>query len=120
MLSVLFRINPSIIYRGAVVGIAIATAGYTLTLCSITGGPCSPLKEGTLNCLQNVALSQAVLNIASDFAVLAVPIPTIHNLKLSLKQKISLGCLLALGSGYVFFSGLKHSGRGCGYNLANS
>lgn len=99
MLAVLYRINPSAIYRTFVVGIAVAITAYTLTLCIITGGPCNPLKSGTTVCLENVALSHAVLNIASDLAVVAVPIPTIHGLHLSLKQKISLGCLLALGSG---------------------
>ena len=103
MLSVLYRINPSVIYRSVVVAAAVAILGYTLALCTIAGGPCNPLKPGTLKCLQNVALSQAVLNIASDFAVLAIPIPTIHNLQLSLKQKISLGCLLAVGSAYAAF-----------------
>ncbi|PGH15073.1 hypothetical protein AJ80_05698 [Polytolypa hystricis UAMH7299] len=104
MLAVLYRINPSIIYRSIVVAIAVAIIAYTAALCSITGGPCSPLKEGTLNCLQGVALSHAVLNIASDFAVLAVPIPTIYSLKLTLKQKISLGCLLGVGSGVIICS----------------
>jgi hypothetical protein len=101
MLSVLYRINPSICYRCVVVFVAIAVFAYTLTLCIITGGPCNPLKSGTTKCLENVALSHAVLNIASDFAVVAVPIPTIHSLNFSLKQKISVGCILALGSAYV-------------------
>lgn len=101
ILSVLYRINPSAIYRYTVIGIAVAIFAYTLTLCIITGGPCSPLKDGTLTCLEHVALSGAVLNIASDLAVVAVPIPTIHNLQFSLKQKLTVGCLLALGSGYA-------------------
>lgn len=101
MLCVLYRIDPSLIYRCTVVVIGIAIFGYTLALTIITGGPCSPLKQGTLKCLQNVALSQAVLNIVSDFAVVAVPIRTIHNLHLTTKQKISVGVILAVGSGYV-------------------
>jgi hypothetical protein len=101
MLSVLHRINPSPIYRWVVSGIALAIIAYTAALCTITGAPCNPLKPNTLKCLENVALSHAVLNIASDFAVLAVPIPTIWSLQLSMKQKISLGALLALGSGYA-------------------
>lgn len=101
ILSVLFRINPSIAYRCAVVAVVIMIFGYTLTLCVITGGPCNPLKSGTTQCLENVALAQAVLNIASDCAVVALPIPTIVNLHFSLKQKLTVGCLLALGSGYA-------------------
>lgn len=104
ILAVLYRINPAAIYRYIVVGIGIAIFGYTLALCIITGGPCSPLKLGTTKCLENVALAQAVLNIASDLAVLAVPLPTILGLNLGLKQRITIGCILAVGSAYVLFS----------------
>ncbi|KAJ5917235.1 hypothetical protein N7466_010789 [Penicillium verhagenii] len=104
ILSVLYRINPSMIYRSLVVAVGVAIFAYTLTLCTITGGPCNPLKSGTTKCLENVALAQAVLNIVSDFAVVALPIPTIHRLQLSLKQKVTVGCLLALGSGVVVCS----------------
>ncbi|RMJ17728.1 hypothetical protein CDV36_002568 [Fusarium kuroshium] len=104
ILAILFRINPSIPYRVAVVAIAVAIFAYTLVLCIVAGGPCNPLKEGTLQCLQNVALSHAVLNIASDFAVVAIPIPTIHGLNLSLKQKLSVGSILAAGSFVVICS----------------
>lgn len=99
MLTVMFRIDPSRIYRAVVLSIGIAILAYTVTLTSITGGPCSPLISGTTECLENVALAQAILNIASDFAVLAVPIPTIVGLMSSTKQKVSVGCILALGSG---------------------
>ncbi|KAM0557007.1 hypothetical protein ACHAPJ_005686 [Fusarium lateritium] len=104
MLSVLYRINPSLIYRCTVVAVGVSIFAYTLTLCSITGGPCNPLHAGTTKCLQNVALAQSVLNIASDFAVVAVPIPTIHSLNFSLKQKMSVGCILAVGSGHLLDS----------------
>ena len=102
ILSVLFQINPARIYRCLVVAVALAIFAYTLTLCIITGGPCNPLHAGTTACLENVALSQAVLNIASDLAVIAIPIPTIHRLHFSEKQKVTVGCLLTLGSRYAF------------------
>ncbi|KGO62552.1 hypothetical protein PEX2_045780 [Penicillium expansum] len=104
ILSVLFQINPAKIYRYLVVALAVAIFAYTLTLCIITGGPCNPLHAGTTTCLKNVALSQAVLNIASDLAVIAIPIPTIHSLHFSAKQKAMVGCLLALGSGVIICS----------------
>ncbi|KAK6080305.1 integral membrane protein [Seiridium cupressi] len=104
MLAVLYRINPSRTYRSVVVAAGIAIFAYTLTLCVITGGPCNPLKSGTTTCLENVALSQAALNIASDFAVVAIPIPTIHGLNLSRRQKLSVAALMALGSGVVICS----------------
>ncbi|KAL2757321.1 hypothetical protein ACRALDRAFT_2100732 [Sodiomyces alcalophilus JCM 7366] len=98
ILAVLYQIDPSIVYRTFAVLVAVAIFIYTLACCIITGGPCSPLKEGTLQCLENIALSHAVLNIASDFAVIAIPIPTILKLQLSAKQKISVGCILTIGS----------------------
>lgn len=101
MLAVLFRINPARTYRAMIIGIGIGIFVYTLALTSITGGPCNPLKSGTTLCLENVALAQAILNIASDFAVLLAPIPTVLGLTTSKKQKISISCILALGSGYA-------------------
>jgi hypothetical protein len=102
ILTVLFQINPTRVYRYIIVAVVAAILTYTLALCIITGGPCSPLHLGTKVCLQKVALSHAVLNIVSDFAVITIPIPTIHALHSSKKQKITVGCLLALGSRYVF------------------
>lgn len=98
MLVVLYRINPSNGYRFLVATLGVAIFVYTLALASITGGPCNPLHSGTTTCLENVALSHAVLNITSDLAVVVTPIPTIHRLVTSTRQKISVGCLLAVGS----------------------
>jgi hypothetical protein len=101
ILSVLYRINPSTTYRYLVIAVTVAIFAYTITLCTITGAPCNPLKSGTTKCLENVALAQAVLNIATDLAVISLPIPTIHALQSSWKQKLTVGSLIALGSGYV-------------------
>lgn len=102
ILTVLFQISPAKVYRYTVVAVAVAIFVYTLVLCIIVGGPCSPLQLGTTVCLKKVTLAHAVLNIVSDLAVIAIPIPTIYALHSSKKQKITVGCLLALGSGYVF------------------
>ncbi|KAL2256502.1 hypothetical protein VTK26DRAFT_1569 [Humicola hyalothermophila] len=104
MLFVLYQINPARSYRYTVIGIGVSIFAYTLALTTITGGPCNPFKAGTTKCLENVALSQSVLNIASDFAVILTPIPTIHGLELSLRQRISIGAILAVGSGVVICS----------------
>ncbi|KAL4772317.1 hypothetical protein BDW60DRAFT_216680 [Aspergillus nidulans var. acristatus] len=104
ILSVLYSTNPAFVYRIAVIGTAVFIFAYTLALCIITGGPCSPLKDGTLQCLKKVALSGAVLNISSDLIVISLLIPEIHNLQLQLKQKVTVGGLLALGSGVIVCS----------------
>ncbi|CAP70533.1 uncharacterized protein PODANS_3_5990 [Podospora anserina S mat+] len=105
MLTVLFKINPSATYRICVVVIGVCIFAYTLVLTYLTGGPCTPLKgDETIKCLMNVAISQSVLNIASDIAVILLPIPTIISLQLSFKQKLSVGGILALGSAVVICS----------------
>lgn len=99
MLVVLYKINPSVIYRCVVAGIGIAIFGYTLTLTTLTGGPCNPkYGEATIKCLMNVASAQSILNIISDVAVILVPIPTIIALNLSRRQKMSVALILAVGS----------------------
>ncbi|KAM7223543.1 hypothetical protein V8F06_001017 [Rhypophila decipiens] len=105
MLFILFKINPAILYRILVVVIGLCILGYTVTLSAITGGPCNPnLGLESLTCLQNVALSHAVLNIASDLAVIALPIPTIFSLNFSLRTKLTVCLMLALGSMVVVCS----------------
>lgn len=99
MLLVLFEINPAILYRVLVVLVGLSILGYTAALSTITGVPCNPnLGTESLVCLQNVALSHAVLNIASDLAVIALPIPTVFSLNFSLRTKITVCLILALGS----------------------
>ncbi|KAM7184565.1 hypothetical protein V8F20_012175 [Naviculisporaceae sp. PSN 640] len=99
MVIVLFQINPSIVYRVLAVLIGLSILGYTVALSAITGGPCNPnLGTESLQCLQNVALSHAILNIVSDLAVIALPIPTIFSLNFSLRTKLTVCCMLALGS----------------------
>ncbi|KAK5652847.1 hypothetical protein OQA88_9513 [Cercophora sp. LCS_1] len=104
ILVVLFKINPSVIYRWIVAGVGFAIFAYTFALTYITGDPCNPLKEGKMQCLMGVALAQSVLNIASDLAVIILPIPTIHSLQLSMKQKVTVACILALGSAVIVCS----------------
>ncbi|KAK4179452.1 hypothetical protein QBC36DRAFT_322459 [Triangularia setosa] len=105
MLTVLFKINPSVRYRICVAVVGMCIFAYTLVLTYLTGGPCTPLKgDETIKCLMNVAVAQSVLNIASDIAVILLPIPTIISLQLSFKQKLSVGAILGLGSAVVICS----------------
>lgn len=104
MLVVLYQINSSVSYRVVIAGMGISIFAYTLTLTSITGGPCNPKNgAGTTKCLMNVAFAQAILNIASDIGVIIAPIPTIVSLNLSVRQKMSVVVLLTVGSAYVYF-----------------
>jgi len=71
-----------------------------VTFTVLFSGPCNPLlgTPESLLCLNNIAVSQAVLNIVTDGVIILLPIPTIHALHMPLKQRITVGCILALGS----------------------
>lgn len=93
------RINPRYQFRLALYGIAFICIVYTLVFSVILSVPCNPLKPGTTTCLNNIALSQAILNISTDGVLLIMPVVTLWDLKMERKQKFAVGCILALGSG---------------------
>ncbi|KAL8349176.1 hypothetical protein RB601_002007 [Gaeumannomyces tritici] len=104
ILCVLYRINPSRAHHAAVATIGFAIFTYTVVACAVAAGPCGSLDAAAVACVSDVALVHAVLNIASDLAVVAAPIPTVHSLGLSLCQRLSVGLILALGSAVVVYS----------------
>ncbi|KAK7749067.1 hypothetical protein SLS62_008462 [Diatrype stigma] len=55
-------------------------------------------------CLNNIAISQAVLNILTDFVLIFLPMPMLYHLKMPLKKKIIIGITFALGSTVVLAS----------------
>ncbi|PNP51922.1 hypothetical protein FNYG_15863 [Fusarium nygamai] len=101
------RIIPN---RGFQLGIYAVAAGiviYTLVFTIMLAWPCHPLKPGTTTCVVNLTISQGVLNIVSDAIVIVLPIPLIHRLNMPLKQRITAGILLALGSAVVIISCIR-------------
>ena len=62
--------------------------------------PCDPMlgTPESAVCLNKVAIAQAVINIVTDVIIIALPIPTIYHLHMPMKQKISVGVILGLGS----------------------
>lgn len=93
------RINPGRAYRLILYSIAAACTVYTLVFTVVLAAPCNPLREGTATCLNNIALAQAILNISTDGVLVIMPVVTIWSLQMPVKQKIAVGCILALGSG---------------------
>lgn len=77
--------------------IAAAIIIYTTVFTVLTVGPCDPL-TGNLQCLNNVGGAHAALNILTDLIVIILPIPLIHTLQMPVRQKISVGVLMTLGS----------------------
>ncbi|KAM7219432.1 puromycin-sensitive aminopeptidase [Rhypophila decipiens] len=101
ILVLYWRISPERYFRWAIIATAFILISYTVAITAIFAGPCNP-SLGTPEsavCLNNVAVSQAVINIVTDGMMIVMPLPTIHALHMPLKQKITVGIILGLGSG---------------------
>ncbi len=100
ILVLYWRISPNNLFRVCIIGIAVVLIGYTVTFTVLFSGPCNPLlgTPESATCLNNIAVSQAVLNIVTDGVIILLPIPTIHALHMPLKQRVTVGIILALGS----------------------
>lgn len=99
LLVLYHRINPGRRYRLALYAIAAAVIIYTLVFTVILSVPCNPLHTGTTTCLNNLALAQAILNIVTDGVLIIMPMVTLWGLQMERKQKVTVGFILALGSG---------------------
>ncbi|KAI0847484.1 hypothetical protein F5Y00DRAFT_263634 [Daldinia vernicosa] len=104
LLVLYIRLNPSKLFRACVFVSGFLISAYTITFTVLFLGPCNPLSVGTGTCLNDVAISQAVLNIFFDVVIILLPIPMVHNLHLPLKQRAAIGFLIALGSAVVIVS----------------
>jgi hypothetical protein len=71
---------------------------YTIATTVVVGAGCKPTDPAKTQCINNLALAQAVLNIASDFFVIILPLPVCYALHIPRGQKIALALILAAGS----------------------
>ncbi|KAF4965114.1 hypothetical protein FSARC_7053 [Fusarium sarcochroum] len=101
------RLIPNMVFRICLYTTAAFLIVYTLVFTILLAGPCHPLKPGTGTCVVNLTISQAVLNIVSEAIVIILSIPLIHGLNMPLKQRITVGLLLALGSAVVIVSCIR-------------
>ncbi|KAF5715043.1 puromycin-sensitive aminopeptidase [Fusarium mundagurra] len=107
ILILYYRLIPNTGFRIGIYAVAAGLIIYTIVFTILLAWPCHPLKAGTETCIVNLTISQAVLNIVSDAIVIILPIPLIHRLKMPLKQRITAGVLLALGSAVVIISCIR-------------
>ncbi|KAH7268578.1 hypothetical protein B0J15DRAFT_592104 [Fusarium solani] len=107
ILVLYYRLIPNSRFRIALYAVAAGLVIYTLVFTILLAGPCHPQKPGTNTCVVNLTISQAVLNIVSDVIVIVLPIPLIHRLNMRLKQRVTVGLLLALGSAVVIVSCIR-------------
>lgn len=98
MLCLYFRINPFGYFRLVIFSTAGGLIIYTVIMTALLAGPCNMSKADTAVCLSNIAIAQSVLNITSDLVLVVIPIPMIHKLQLSLRERVALGGVLGLGS----------------------
>ena len=88
-----------------VMGGVFAYASVSLLTTIFTCRPISAWWEFSLakNCLDFIEVSKAVaaLNIATDVAIILLPLPGLKRLMLPLAQKIALMAVFALGMLYV-------------------
>ncbi|KAF5018397.1 hypothetical protein F66182_9626 [Fusarium sp. NRRL 66182] len=104
ILSVLYRISPARSYQITVYAIAASILIYTITFTALLSGPCNPRDMGSGACLNNVAISQVVLNIASDLSIIILPLPTLYHLQIRFRQKLVVGTILSIGSAVLIAS----------------
>ncbi|KAF2496863.1 hypothetical protein BU16DRAFT_537996 [Lophium mytilinum] len=98
------RVNPNKWFRICVYIIAFIITAYSLATIFIVGAGCQPTDAANENCLNQLALRQAILNIATDFAMMVMPLPMLIKLQMPLPQKIVLGFVFMIGSSVVFTS----------------
>ena len=93
-----FRLNPDRWFRMAVWFLMFMVFAYTIATTVIVAAGCKPTDPSKTQCINNLALAQAILNIASDFLIIALPLPMIWKLHIPRGQKIALAFILGGGS----------------------
>jgi hypothetical protein len=71
---------------------------YTIATTVIVAAGCKPSDPSKTQCINNLAIAQSILNIASDFFVIVLPLPMCYALHLPMGQKIGVTLILAAGS----------------------
>lgn len=102
LLALYHRLDPDRTSRGCIYALALLVFGYSLAITIVAAGPCNPQTHTDQKCLTDLNLFMAIINILTDFFILCLPIPMLRRLQLPTKQKILLGLVFALGSGYDF------------------
>ncbi|OCK83948.1 hypothetical protein K432DRAFT_401566 [Lepidopterella palustris CBS 459.81] len=98
------RVNPNKWFRACLYIIALIITSYSLATIFIVGAGCQPTESSHGYCLNQLALWQSILNIATDFLMMLIPLPMLYKLQLPVRQKIALGFIFMVGSSVVFTS----------------
>lgn len=106
LLLIFRRIATAKGHRLAIHAVMAVVVGYSIALIVVLIFQCNPIARAwdltivTGSCINRPAVyvATASVNIATDFAILLLPIPIVLSLKLPLLQKIGLGVMFAVGS----------------------
>ncbi|KAG5772141.1 hypothetical protein H9Q72_001547 [Fusarium xylarioides] len=112
LLSMYLRIFPSRNFRLASALIAAVVIGWWIAICAVCIFQCHPIKKawmpwldyGTCINLKASFIGNAIPNIATDIAILCLPVRPILKLQVNMAQKLSLLVIFLLGSFVLFAS----------------
>jgi len=104
ILLLYLRLNPKTWFRWCVWFLMFTIFVYTIATTIIVAAGCKPTDPSKTQCINDLALAQAVLNIASDFFVIVLPLPMCYELHIPRGQKVVLALILAAGSFVVVAS----------------
>ncbi|RBA19152.1 aspartyl-tRNA synthetase [Fusarium proliferatum] len=112
LLSMYLRIFPSRNFRLASAIIAAVVIGWWIAICAVCIFQCHPIKKawmpwldyGTCINLKASFIGNAIPNIATDIAILCLPVGPILKLQVNMAQKLSLLVIFLLGSFVLFAS----------------
>ncbi|KAF2707632.1 hypothetical protein K504DRAFT_535270 [Pleomassaria siparia CBS 279.74] len=107
ILLLLHRINPDKKFRLAIYSIMFTIFTYTIATTIIVAASCKPSNPAKTKCLNDLAVAQAALNIASDGAVILLPIPMVIKLQVPALQKLSVCLVITVASFVVVCSAVR-------------
>lgn len=97
LLIIYYRIDKNMGFPYCTHLTAVLVVVPTLVLTALFAGPCNPT-TGDLQCINAIVIVQATTNIISDVVLIAMPLHMTLQLNMPRRRKITLGCLMTLGS----------------------
>ncbi|GME26059.1 integral membrane protein [Neofusicoccum parvum] len=97
LLMLYHQLSPSKPFRLAIYALMAVVVGYSVASTVVVGAVCRPTDITKTQCINNLTLIQAVVNIVTDGLVLLLPLPMIYRLRLPGGQRMIVGLALAGG-----------------------
>lgn len=98
LLLTYFKIQSDLYFRCLLSFVSLSILGYTVTTCVMITNGCEVHATRDPVCMGHVALAQGLCNIITDVILIVLPIPIVHKLNMSIRKKLVVGSIFALGS----------------------